>query len=210
MGENRYWPVIFLASVDLVCVFEAGDSFREHHWEAGVVWLALGAAFSLIGYYWPQIKVRGWKRKPAPTLPEHRPNVVPTDYGENVERNAFGLFVRNPGYDALEVRIPEVPLGSSAYRLVFSEIKPVVSERDHIVFFEAYLEDQTSGLPGLDGSRLHDVMRLSDVEMANFTILYKGTDFFEYQTNCVIERVNWKHNGLTVRTVGQERGKSTP
>ena len=56
---GRYWIVLFLASVDLVCVFEAGDSIREGHIEAGVIWLAAAVGFSLIGFYWPALRKRG-------------------------------------------------------------------------------------------------------------------------------------------------------
>ena len=55
-SENRYWTVAVLACVDLVCFFEAGDSFREHQWEAGAIWLLIAVAFSLIGYHWPRIR----------------------------------------------------------------------------------------------------------------------------------------------------------
>ena len=57
-SENRYWTVAFLAGVDLVCLFEAGDSFREHQWRAGVIWLLIATLYSLIGYHWPRIKQR--------------------------------------------------------------------------------------------------------------------------------------------------------
>src|SRR5437868_546143 len=144
-------------------------------WSVSVRWLLLAIFFFLAGIKWPEVRTTLLGiRKTGIHLPEHRPNVLPTDYGKSVERNAFGLFVRNPGYDALDVHIPDVSLGQSVYKLVYPETKPVLCERDHIVFFEAYLEDHTSGLPGLDGSRLHDVMRLSDVERIEFPILYKG------------------------------------
>jgi hypothetical protein len=85
---------------------------------------------------------------------------------------------------------------------------PVPYRWDHVVFFAGCLEDQSNALPGLEGGRLHDVMRLADVERIDFAILYKGANFRDYQTNCVIERVNWKGNGLTVRATSQEEGTS--
>jgi len=57
-GEGRYWTVIFLASVDLVCVFEAGDSIREGHVKGGIIWLMAAIILSLIGYNWPKLKKR--------------------------------------------------------------------------------------------------------------------------------------------------------
>ena len=207
--DRRYWMVIFLAIVDFCCVLLATERYDKGDILKGTYWLLAGIALSLLGWKWPQIREKFWTTNKAKiVLPQHRPNVVPSDYGQNVSRNAFGLFVRNPGYDALEVHIPDVALGQSAYKLVFHETIPVLCERDHIVFFQAYLEDHTSGLPGLDGSRLHDVMRQSDIDMVAFRILYKGVDLFEYQTNCIIERANWKGNGLTVRTTGQEKRAS--
>lgn len=208
-GTNRPLPsLILLGIVDFVCILMAAESYRDRQFDAGTAWLAAAIASSLIGYYWPQIKAGLGIREAKVTLPEHRPNVLPTDYGKSVERNTFGLFVRNPGYDALDVHIPNVPIGPSTYMLCFPGTLPLLCERDHVVFVEGCLEDQSNALPGLDGSRLHDVMRLADVERINFAILYKGTNFRDYKTNCVIERVNWKGNGLTVRATGQVGGTS--
>jgi hypothetical protein len=207
--DRRYWLVIFLAIVDFCCVLLATERYDKGDILIGTYWLIAGILLSLLGWKWPQIIAKCRKRKTVVVqakraLPEHRPNVIPNDYGKNIEQNAFGLFVRNPGYDALDAHIPNVPVGRSAYHLVFPETVPLLCERDHIVFFHAHLEDHTSGLPGLDGSRLHDVMRQSDVEAIKFPILYKSVAQFEYQTNCIIECVNWKGNGLTVKTTGQE------
>src|SRR6266700_5415093 len=52
---GRYWTVIFLASVDLVCLFEAGDLFKEGHIKSGVAWLFAAVLFSIIGYNWPRL-----------------------------------------------------------------------------------------------------------------------------------------------------------
>jgi len=44
----------------------------------------------------------------AEQLPEHRPRVIPSEYGRNPERGSYGLYIVNPGYMALEVHIPTV------------------------------------------------------------------------------------------------------
>ena len=203
-NTNRPILSYFLVGmVDFVCVLMAGERYDKGYIKIGTIWLLAGVIFTLVGWYWPRI-ARLWTRKSATALPEHRPNVLPTDYGKHVERIAYGLFVRNPGYDALDVHIPKVSIASSPYMLTFPGILPLLCERDHIVFIEAFLADQSGLLPGLDGGRLHDVMCLAEVEQIHFAILYKGTNFREYTTNCVIEIVEWKGNGLTVRAINQE------
>ncbi len=204
-GTNRPLPsLILLGIVDFVCILMAAESYRDGRFFAAIVWLVVGIASAVIGYYWPQIKVKVG----VGNLPERPPHVLPTDYGKNDKRNSFGLFLRNPGYDALNVQVSSVSIGQSAYKLTFPETLPVLCERDHIVFMEAWLEDQTNALPGLDGGRLHDVMRLADVELIKFPILYAGLDFPDYHTDCIIEIVNWKGNGLAVRVAGHGKGMS--
>ena len=138
-------------------------------------------------------------------MPEHRPRVIPAGYGKNEEQKSYrshGLFVRNPGYDALEVHIPSVQVGPSMYMLVFPEKLSQLCERDHIRFVEGFLEHQT--LPGLDGGQLHNVMVMADVNLVEFAIYYKDTNFVDFRTNCVIERTNRSRNGLEVRAISQE------
>jgi hypothetical protein len=204
-NTNRPLPsLILLGIVHFCCILIGLEQVSAGKIATGAIWIFAGIGSGLIGYYWSQIKVKIGIGKSLPALPEYRPHVLPTDYAKNGERNAFGLFVRNPGYDALDVHIPDIPIGTSTYMLSFPGILPLLCERDHIVFIEAWLEDQSDALPGMDGSRLHDVMRLAEVEQINFAIRYKGTNFRDYQTTCVIEIVNWKGNGLTVRAVNQE------
>jgi hypothetical protein len=203
-GTNRPLPsLILLGIVDFVCILMAAESYRDGRFFAAIVWLVVGIASAIIGYYWGI-------RKSHTALPERPPHVLPTDYGKDDKRHSFGLFLRNPGYDATTVHIPSVSIGQSAYKLTFPETLSVLCERDYIVFMEALLEDQTLALPGLDGSRLHDVMRLADVDLIEFPILYGGLDFPDYYTNCIIERVNWKRDGLTVREAGHGKGKPAP
>jgi hypothetical protein len=47
-------------------------------------------------------------------------------------------------------------------------------------------------------------MAFSGVEAMEFSILYKDTDFRQYQTRCVIERTNRTRNGLEVKAISQE------
>jgi hypothetical protein len=110
--------------------------------------------------------------------------------------------MRNSGYDALDVQIPDVPVGPSGYRLVFPHRLPIFCERDHISFLEAFLEHQTR--TGLDGGQLHSVMRAARVNLFSFAIYYQDTDFRWYRTNCNIERTNRERNGLEVRAISQE------
>ncbi len=46
-------------------------------------------------------------------LPEVRPKIVPVDYGKAEKQVLYGLHLRNAGYDALDVEIPDVPIGTS-------------------------------------------------------------------------------------------------
>src|SRR5437870_1272137 len=85
--SGRYWAVIFLASVDLVCVFEAGDSIREGHVKTGIFWLGAAILFSLVGFKWPWIRTKLGMRtaveQPDRSLPERPPCVLPKSYGKN-------------------------------------------------------------------------------------------------------------------------------
>jgi hypothetical protein len=136
-------------------------------------------------------------------LPENRPHVLPDEYGKNAQRSFYGLFVRNPGYMALQVHIPSVPVGPSLYMLVFSERLAQLGERDHTRFLEASLRHSQISSE-LGGGSLHDVMRTANVELVKFAILDKDTDFRPYRTNCVIERTHRARSGLEVRATGQE------
>jgi hypothetical protein len=57
-GTGRPLPsLILLGIVDFVCVLMAAESYRDRQFFAGIVWLIAGIASSVIGYYWPQIKL---------------------------------------------------------------------------------------------------------------------------------------------------------
>ncbi len=74
-GTNRPLPsLILLGIVDFVCILMAAESYRDRQFFAGTVWLVVGIAASLIGYYWQQIKLKlgighnaepGTKRPPS-------------------------------------------------------------------------------------------------------------------------------------------------
>ena len=57
-GDQRYWLVVFLGSLDLVCLFEWGDSFRSREWVQGIVWFATSLTISVLGFRWPYLKGR--------------------------------------------------------------------------------------------------------------------------------------------------------
>jgi hypothetical protein len=48
--------LILLGIFDFVCVLEAGDLYKDRKFVEGTWWLIAGVAFSVIGYYWTQIK----------------------------------------------------------------------------------------------------------------------------------------------------------
>lgn len=206
-GTNRPLPsIILLGIVDFVCILMAAESYNKLQIERGTTWLAIGLVASSIGYYWPQIKKSlGVRVKAKSVLPQHRPQVLPVEYMKSEKSNSSGLYVRNPGYDALDVEIPSVRIGRSGYNLVFPERRAQFGERSGNAFFEAWLESIEQGtLPGRDGSALHEIMRTDDIEAVNFAIIYKDTDFRSYKTNCAIERTNRTRNGLEVKAISQE------
>jgi hypothetical protein len=96
------------------------------------------------------------------------------------------------------------PIGSSGYFLTFDEHLSQLGERSGIAFIEARLDDPKGTAPGRDGRDLHNVMAFFGIEAVEFSILYKDTDFRQYQTRCVIERTNTARNGLEVRAISQE------
>jgi hypothetical protein len=138
------------------------------------------------------------------TMPEFRPLVVPVEFAKAEKHSSSGLYLRNPGYDALDIQVPSVPVGNSTYMLVFPERLAQMGERTGISFIEAWLEDKTQTLPELGGGDLHGIMAMADVGKVEFSILYKDTDFRDYRTNCVVERTTRSRNGLEVRAVSQE------
>jgi len=112
------------------------------------------------------------------------------------------LYIRNPGYDALDVEIPSVRIGQSAYNLVFPERLAQFGERSGNAFLEAWLEPiQAEKVPGRGGCDLREIMRNSDTDLVNVGIIYKDTEFRSYKTNCVIERTT---KGLGVKAISQE------
>jgi hypothetical protein len=117
----------------------------------------------------------------------------------------YGLYIRNPGYDALDVEIPSVRIGQSEYSLVFHERLAQFGERSGNAFLEAWLEPvQGKKLPLRGGGDLHEIMRISDTEVVAFGIVYKDTDFRSYRTKCAIARTNRSRNGLEVKATSQE------
>ena len=139
------------------------------------------------------------------TLPEFRPHILPVEYVKAEKRQCCGLYIRNPGYDALDVEIPSTRIGNSAYNLVFHERLAQFGERSGNAFFEAWLESiQGKMLPLRAGCDLHEIMRTSDTQIVYFGITYKDTDFRPYRTNCSIERTNRARNGLEVKAISQE------
>ena len=139
-------------------------------------------------------------------LPIHRPIVAP--HSVEKREHTFGLTVTNPGYAAFDVHIPSVQVGASGYSLVFPETLPQLLERDHKRFVSAWLEHPT--LPGRDGGALFDVMRMANVDLLKFAIVYKDAQTHWYRTNCILERNVNVAGGLTVGFVGQELAESSP
>ena len=137
-------------------------------------------------------------------LPVVRPFVRAVEYDKDQQKNTHGLVLRNSGYDALEISIPKVRIGSSGYMLSFEETLAELHERDHLRFIEGWLEDPSGTMPNRDGGALHEIMRKANVDAVEFSILYKSTEFQPYATRQVIERTNTQGNGLQVRTLGQE------
>jgi hypothetical protein len=77
-------------------------------------------------------------------------------------------------------------------------------ERDHKVFFAAWLEHPTK--PGGDGGQLFDVMRRDNIDLVKFSIIYKdgNGEPLWYRSNCVIERNVEEPGGVSVSYLGQE------
>jgi hypothetical protein len=140
------------------------------------------------------------------TLPEHRPRVIPAEYRVNKQRLTHGLTILNPGYMALDVHIPNVPLDPSGYTLVFPERLTQLGERDHKQFMEAQLAHAT--LPGLDGGQLFSVMRKHGIESFKFAIHYKDLDSVAYLSKCTMER-DVELPGIRVAFSGQELAESS-
>jgi hypothetical protein len=162
--------------------------------------LATCIVVSYAGVKWPQIKRKLWGGTLG-ELPEHRPQILPVDYAK-AEKSGCGLYIRNPGYDALDVEIPSVPIGQSGFNLVFHERLAQFGERSGNAFFEAWLESKEQG--GRDGCDLHEIMRNSNTEVVNLFIAYKDTESRSFRSNCSIERTNRPRNGLEVRFISQE------
>lgn len=133
-------------------------------------------------------------------LPEIRPKIVPVDYCKAEKAGSWGLHMRNSGHDALDIEIPDVPIGKSGYTLEFPGRLAQLGERSGIGFLEAWLKHEM--LPGLDGGQLHEVMREANVELVDLSIVYRDTDLRPKKTDCAIERTNRERHGLLVRATG--------
>jgi hypothetical protein len=182
--DRRYWMVIFLAIVDFCCVLLALERYDKGDIRVGTYWLLAGIALSLLGWKWPQIKHRFGGKAPKTTMPEFRPRVLPVEYAKAEKDSRCGLYIRNPGYDALDVEIATAHIGESKYNLIFHERLAQFGERSGNAFFEASIEPiQGEKLPLRGGCDLHEIMRNSDTEAVNFGIVYKDTDFRSYRTN---------------------------
>src|SRR5208282_153945 len=196
---------VILEMIALALIFAAVDALVRKSWFIGMGCFAAAVLFFLAGIKWPQLKARLGFQSKAAALPEFRPRVLPVEYAKAEKRPCCGLYVRNPGYDALDVEIPSTRIGTSAYSLVFHERLAQFGERSGNAFFEAWLESiQGEKLPLRGGCDLHEIMRNSDTEIINFGIICKDTDFRSYRTNCSIERTNRTHNGLEVKAISQE------
>jgi hypothetical protein len=174
------------------------------------LWVISGLVFALLI---ATMAVAGSKLRPMPSqgqretqsdtsqppLREVRPKIIPVKYGQGEKHSPWGLHLRNAGYDALDIEIPDAPIGSSGYTLEFPGRLAQLGERSGTGFLEAWLKHGT--LPGTDGSQLHEVMRNADIESIGVSILYKDTDLHPKKTECVIERTNRERHGLSVRAI---------
>lgn len=149
------------------------------------------------GLFGGPIPLRDGRQTSEIELPEVRPKIVPVDYCKNEKNNLYGLHLRNSGYDALDVEIPDVPIGKSGYILEFPGRLALLGERSGIGFLEAWLKHET--LPELDGGQLHEVMSKAGVESINLSVVYKDTDLHPKKTECAIDRTNRERHGLSVR-----------
>jgi hypothetical protein len=151
------------------------------------------------GLFGGPIPLRDGRQTSEIELPEVRPKIVPVDYCKAEKNNLYGLHLRNSGYDALDVEIPDVPIGKSGYTLEFPGRLALLGERSGIGFLEAWLKHET--LPGLDGSQLHEVMRKAEVESIDLSVVYKDTDLRPKKTECALDRTNRERHGLSVRAI---------
>ncbi|MGA7080199.1 MAG: hypothetical protein WBQ43_05840 [Terriglobales bacterium] len=56
-NTSRPLPSLILLGIfDFVCILNAGELYKDKHVIAGTWWLLAGVVFSLIGYYWTQVK----------------------------------------------------------------------------------------------------------------------------------------------------------
>jgi hypothetical protein len=56
-NTNRPLPSLILLGIfDFVCVLNAGELYKDKKFVAGTWWLLAGVVFSVVGYYWQQIK----------------------------------------------------------------------------------------------------------------------------------------------------------
>jgi len=212
-ATNRYIDQhVSLASIRPAVLSLWGSPFIHPIMVGFAIFLA--AILSLLGHAYIETRPKkrdhrgheGQKQKEtrekavAEQLPEHRPRVIPSEYGRNPERGSYGLYIVNPGYMALEVHIPTAAVASSGYMLVFPAKLTQFGERDHKRFMEAWLEHST--LPGRDGCELFNVMRAADTDSFALAICYKDLDSVWYKSNCRIERD--VQSGLRVIFLGQE------
>jgi hypothetical protein len=154
---------------------------------------------SYAGFQWPALKRKLNLGSVQDELPEFRPRILPVAYAKAEKKSCHGLYIRNAGYDALDVEIPNVSIGKSGYNLVFPDRLAQFGERSGNAFLFAQL-DSVPGeqLTQRSGGDLREIMVKADVESAEFSIAYKDTDFRSFCTDCLIERTT---AGLEVKAI---------
>jgi hypothetical protein len=212
---DLYTRFIYLATnypvrsaIVVTCAFLIGSEFHLRA-KTHPIWIALFGEGKAVSHDQGEQKTVDADAH-GRNLPRDRPRVIPAEYAENKEKQTrpCGLFVKNPGYEAIEIYIPSVPVGLSGYMLTFHGRLAEIGDRDHRRFFETSLKHPTSATLG--GKRLADVMRSGDVASLAFSILYQDLNRVGYKSKCSLELDAEEPCGVAVRYLEQEPLDASP
>jgi hypothetical protein len=149
---------------------------------------------------WTRVKFTTLADKSTASLAANRPKIVPVRFGRSAD-NRYGLFVRNDGEPALDLRLDEpVPIGT-AKLMFWNRTFAGLSKEQGELFIDSEIElaGGSSLLGGLREQMVH-----ANLESLPLKIHYRDLDNRNWATSFNVIREFWDH-GLRIGEVKQEK-----
>lgn len=118
-GNRPLTSLILLGIVDFVCILTAAESYNNGQFTRGTVWLVVGIVSSVIGFKWPEIKIRLFPKQsmvaPQPPAVKDSDPCVDVEIVEKRDRaltEVLFVLTNNGGGVARNVQIEPLKLRS--------------------------------------------------------------------------------------------------